>query len=94
MLTITTTPDWLFEASALVYARWSHEYGILKATKAEKDDGSKDWQAFHKARLTRAIEQETIWRTRKDEASRLSALALPEVLSNPNYESTEPIEED
>ncbi len=75
MVTVTTTPEWLFEASSLIYSRWSKEYSALKAVKAEQDDGTVDWQQFHAHRLAHAIEQEALWKTLKDEASRLSTIS-------------------
>ncbi len=73
---IDISNDLLFEACALVYSRWSKTYDALKAVKSETDDGSKDWNLFHKARLDHATKAESEWRSRKDEAGRLSSLAI------------------
>lgn len=68
---IEINPDLLFEMAALVYHRWSQEYDLLKQVKAEKDDGSPDWAAFHKRRLAHHTTAEAVWAARKDEASKL-----------------------
>lgn len=42
----------------LAYRAWSGTWDTLKAVKAEKDDGSEDWAAFHQERLNNATQSE------------------------------------
>ena len=46
---ITKSIAW--QLSVLAYASWTESADTLKAVKAEKNDGSKDWAEFHKCRL-------------------------------------------
>lgn len=64
MATITDAD--CFEATGLVYRRWALEYDLLKQTMAERDDGSKDWTAFHSERFKRHTADELKWRLLRD----------------------------
>jgi len=75
-VTVTTTPDWLFEASAAIYTAWSTSYDELRNVERENNDGSADWQLFHNGRLDHHRAKEASLRALKDEASRLSTLAM------------------
>lgn len=75
-ITVEISKDLLFEACALVYSKWCKEYDMLKLCKAETNDGSDEWQAFHDERLKRQTELETKWSKRVDEAALLSKLTI------------------
>jgi hypothetical protein len=74
-VTVTTTPDWLFEASAALYSAWSRSYDELRNVQRERNDGSADWQEFHDKRLEWHTAEEARLSVLKDEASRLATLA-------------------
>lgn len=47
-----------WELQTLLYSRWAKAYDELKAAKAEKNDGSQDWQQFHEHRVHHAVLEE------------------------------------
>ncbi len=51
-----------FEIAALTYSRWCNEYDLLKAVKAETDDGEEDWAALHAIRLQNHTAAEAKWK--------------------------------
>jgi len=65
---MTPSEEWWFEAC---YSRWSREFDALKKVKEEKNDGSKDWEQFHAARLAHHTAEEAKWAALKDEALKI-----------------------
>lgn len=49
--------DLLARACFLLYREWAQRHDALKAVKAERDDGSPDWELFHADRLARATKE-------------------------------------
>lgn len=72
-ITVEVTRDFLFEACALAYSRWSAEYDLLKQVKAEKDDGQPDYARLHAIRLKNHTETVAKWDKFRLEASELVA---------------------
>lgn len=75
-ITVEVSREFLFEACALVYSKWTKAYDALKAEKASKDDGSPGWAEFHAERLKNGTTDEAKLRKLVDEAGPLSALSL------------------
>ena len=66
--------EYLNEAQGLIYKQWTIAFDNLKAVKAEKDDGSKDWQQFHTIRLKNASDELAKWTRLKNESIAISPL--------------------
>lgn len=62
----------LWECLGVVYRRWADAHDALKKVKAEKNDGSEDWQQFHNARLENTAKEEAKWRELKDRLAAVS----------------------
>jgi hypothetical protein len=75
-ITVEVSREFLFEACALVYSKWTKAYDALKAERKATDDGSTDWAEFHGERLANANKDEAKLRKLVDEAGPLSALAI------------------
>ena len=58
----------------LIYREWAQSCDILKAVKAEKNDGSEDWNQFHDFRLKKALSAKDNWFKILEEVKRYSPL--------------------
>jgi len=56
----------LYEISVVLHHRWSEAHRTLDTVKAEVDDRSADWAAFHESRLERAGQAEADTRGLRD----------------------------
>lgn len=56
----------VLEISSLLHRRWAEACGVLDVVKAERDDGSADWDAFHQNRAILARLDEAMWRGVRD----------------------------
>lgn len=50
------------ECAGLIYAQWAKAFDAYKAVRAEKDDGSEDWAAFHQARKLSSEKELARWK--------------------------------
>ncbi len=65
-----------FEACSLVYRKWTEAYDNLKKERESKNDGSRDWEAFHNMRLDYAIKEEARLKKLVDEAAPINSRIL------------------
>lgn len=70
-ITVEVSKDFLFETCALAHSRWSQEYDLMKKVKAETNDGSKDWEAFHAMRISNHTATLEKWNKLRLEAGEL-----------------------
>ena len=71
---IELEPDVVLNLATLAYGKWSEADDILKAVKAETDDGSPDWIQFHALRKYRAEQR---WNETKRVSDAISEQARP-----------------
>ena len=71
---VDVSDEYLHEAQGLIYRQWTIAFDNHKAVKAEKDDGTKDWQQFHVIRLETATKELAKWTRLKNESIPISPL--------------------
>lgn len=55
----------IIEIAGLIHRRWADAFEVLKHVKAEKNDGSPDWEELHEVRFESAQAEEWEWNDRK-----------------------------
>lgn len=64
----------LFTCQHLVYGEWSKAYDNMKMVRAEKDDGTADWELFHAERLKNNTAALRKWEALKAEVISLATV--------------------